>query len=459
MEGADGLSTRLQGRKIGWAGPGCLIRIPAEPRRPDPRLPQGEPTEGSGRERIAVERTKLFEQALGLENPWYVEKAEFDPKARRLDLHLNFEAGGVFECGGCGDGGCKAYDTAWKRWRHLNFFQHETFLHAPAPRVRCPSCGVRRARVPWARPRSGFTLLFEALVVAMAAQMPVRAVGRIVGEHDTRLWRIVRHHVDEARAAADHGSVRAVGVDEKACRRGHSYVTFFADLDGRRLLYATPGRKWGVLTEFRKDLEAHGGSGDGVRELCMDMSAAYMKGARESFPDAEITFDRFHVVKLLNEAVEKVRRAEQKGRPELKRSRWLWLWNPERLTPDQRERLDELLDPAHLALDTAEAYRLKLAFQEFWDLPPELAALHLEVWCLHAEHSGLAPMARVARTIRRHSPGILRWLRSRISNGMLEAMNSLVQAAKVRARGYRTADNFITMAYLVCGKLAFNLPT
>ena len=191
----------------------------------------------------------------------------------------------------------------------------------------------------------------------------------------------------------------------------------------------------------------------------MDMSAAYMKGERESFPAAEITFDRFHVVKLLNEAVEKVRRTEQKGRPELKRSRWLWLWNPERLSPDQREHLDELLDPSQVALDTAEAYRLKLAFQEFWTLPPDLAALHLELWCLHAEESELAPMVKVAGTIRKHSAGILRWLHSRISNGMLEAMNSLVQAAKVRARGYRTIENFITMAYLVCGKLAFNLPT
>jgi len=157
------------------------------------------------------ERTRLFEQALGLEHPWYVEKADFDPKTRKLDLHLNFEAGGLFECGGCGGEGCKAYDTARRRWPHLNFFQHEAFLHAPVPRVKCPSCGIRRAQVPWARPRSGFTLLFEALVVTMAAQMPVRAVGRIVGEHDTRLWRIVKRHMDEARAAADHGGVEAVG--------------------------------------------------------------------------------------------------------------------------------------------------------------------------------------------------------------------------------------------------------
>ncbi len=191
----------------------------------------------------------------------------------------------------------------------------------------------------------------------------------------------------------------------------------------------------------------------------MDMSAAYIGGAKESFPDAEVTFDRFHVVKLLNEAVERVRRAEQKERPDLKRTRWLWLWNPERLKPHQRLRLDALLDPAQVAPDTARAYRLKLSFQEFRNLPPTLAERRLDRWCADAEESGLAPMAKVAGTVRRHRTGILRRLHSRISNGMLEAMNSLVQAAKVRARGCRTTENFITMAHLVCGKLQFNLPT
>ena len=232
---------------------------------------------------------------------------------------------GLFECNDCGDGGCKAYDAVWKRWRHLNFFQHEAFLHAPAPRVKVSfvrdpagagAVGPSEERVQWRR------------------RCRCGRVGRIVGEHDTQLWRIVKHYVDEARAAADHGGVRAVGVDEKACRWGHSHATFFADLEKRRLLYATPRRT----------------------------------------------------------------------------------------------------------------------------LPPDLAALHLELWCLHAEESELAPMVKVAGT--KHSAGILRWLHSRISNGMLEAMNSLVQAAKVRARGYRSIENFITMGLpLVCGKLTFNLPT
>ena len=147
-------------------------------------------------------QTGLFEKALKLEQHWYVEKTDFDDEARRLDVHLNFRAGGTFPCGSCG-GDCKAYDTAWKRWRHLNFFEYNTLVHAPSPRVDCPRCGIKQARLPWARPRSRFTLLFEALVVAMATEMSVRAVGRIVGEYDTRLWRIVNHYMGEAEPSAD----------------------------------------------------------------------------------------------------------------------------------------------------------------------------------------------------------------------------------------------------------------
>ena len=155
-----------------------------------------------------MDRKRLFEQALRLERPWYVEKTEFDDEARQLDVYLNFRAGGTFPCGSCGEV-CKGYDTAWKRWRHLNFFEYHTLVHAPSPRVNCLSCGIKQAQLPWARRRSRFTLLFEALVVAMATEMSVRAVGRIVGEYDTRLWRIVNHYMGEADTASDpeaHGN-------------------------------------------------------------------------------------------------------------------------------------------------------------------------------------------------------------------------------------------------------------
>lgn len=396
----------------------------------------------------------LFQQALGLVQPWHVERTAFDAQARRLDLYIDFEAGGTFGCPECGRPGCKAHDSSEKTWRHLNFFQHEAYLHVRTPRVRCDACGVKLVDVPWARTGSGFTLLFEAFVLALVKEMPVAAVARLVGEHDTRIWRILHHYVEEARADADFSTVRRVGLDETASRRGHNYITLFVDLDESRLLYATEGRHAGVVSGFRRDLLDHGGEAEQIEEFCLDMSPAYLKGLCETFPEVPITFDKFHVLKLLNEAVDTVRRTEQQDRPELKRTRYAWLRNPE----DLRQRELALLDGLDLArsnLKTARAYRIKLAFQEFWTLKEDLAEAYLKRWYFWATHSRLPAVIRVAKTIRRHWQGILRWFQSRISNGVLEGLNSLIQAAKARARGYRSIRNLITITYMICGKFDF----
>jgi transposase len=184
----------------------------------------------------------LFQQALALPKPWFVERSEFDGAKRRLDLYLDFEVGGTFVCPECGARGCKAYDTSEKSWRHLNFFQHEAYLHARVPRVECGRCGVKLVDVPWARPGSGFTLLFEAIVLMLVKSMTVAETARLMREHDTRIWRIVHHYVDQARAEADCSTVRQVGMDETASKRGHNYIALFVDLEQSRLLFATEGR-------------------------------------------------------------------------------------------------------------------------------------------------------------------------------------------------------------------------
>lgn len=399
--------------------------------------------------------TDLFQQALGLTAPWYVESTSFDPSLHRLDLFLSFEPGGTFACPECGAAGCKAYDTAEKSWRHLNFFQHEAYLHARTPRVSCERCGVvRMVEVPWARPGSGFTLLFEALVLAMVKGMPVAAVARLLGEHDTRVWRIVHHYVEEAREGADFSEVRHVGVDETGSKRGHNYITLFVDLERSKLLFATEGRHAATLAAFRGDLEAHQGEGDQIVDFCIDMSPAYRKGITESFPKAGITFDKFHVMKLINEAVDQVRRQEQKERPELKGSRYVWIKNPENLTNKQID-LSDALHPPRLNLKTVRAYHMRLSFQDLFTLPGEAAESFLKKWYFWATHSRLEPMIHVARTIRDHWDGVLRWFETRISNGILEGINSLIQAAKAKARGYRSTRNLITMAYLIAGDLDF----
>jgi transposase len=268
---------------------------------------------------------------------------------------------------------------------------------------------------------------------------------------------VVHHYVEVAREEVSHEAVRRIGVDETSLKRGHNYLTLFVDLDEVRVLFATEGRESDTFRAFREDLEAHGGEPDWILEACMDMSPAYRKGLREQFPSAETTLDRFHVVKLLNEAVDQVRRTERKEAPELKRTRYLWLKNESNLSPTQRRHLEQLL-LGRSNLLTVQAYQMKLAFQDFWELPTSEAEHFLDVWCAWVRKSGLAPMVRFAQTVDRHREGLLRWFQTRISNGLLDGISSLVQAAKARARGYRSTRNLTAIIYLMNGKLPLYAP-
>jgi len=401
--------------------------------------------------------TDLFQLALGLQPPWQVVASDFDAAENRLEISLDFPSGATFDCPDCQTAGCKAYDTESKTWRHLNFFQHRAYLTARVPRIKCPNCGIKTVAVPWARPRSGFTLLFEAYILSLAAAMPVHTIANMVSENDTRLWRILKHYVNEARQNADHSSVTKVGVDETSRRRGHNYISVFADLEDPRVLFVTEGKDAETVVDFKDDLIAHGGKPASIEEMCCDMSPAFISGIESEFPEAQITFDKFHVVKVLNDAVDQVRRQELRKRPELKKTRYIWLKNPGKLTDYQQETL-ETLQLKKLNLKTARAYQIRLTFQEFYQQPPETAEAFLKKWYFWATHSRLEPIKQAAYTIKRHWDGVLRWFTSKVSNGILEGLNSLIQAAKARARGYRTTEYLTTMIYLLLGKLEFNLP-
>jgi len=302
---------------------------------------------------------QLFEKALGLVPPWKVTRSEFDATAKRLDLFLDFERGARFTCPDCGTAGCPVHDTEDKDWRHLDFFQFQAYLHARVPRIRCEKDGVRQVELPWARAGSGFTHLFEAFVMTLAAEMPVRAIADLVGEHDTRIWRIVHFHIDQARAKEDFSAVHHLGVDETSRRRGHHYASLFCDLERSKLLFATKGKDAATFGRFKADLIAHGGDPKTLVELCMDMSPAFISGAQAHFEGVPITFDRYHLIQDLNFALDQVRRAEQEHRSTLKKSRYLWLKNPDKLNGGQRAEIERL---SRLHDKTARAYRIKLAF-------------------------------------------------------------------------------------------------
>ena len=400
--------------------------------------------------------TALFQLALGIAQPWYVAACAFDADKKRLDIKLDFKRGARFDCPECKALGCKVHDTREDTWRHLDFFQHQAFLVARVPRVTCDTCGVKTINVPWARPGSGFTLLFEALAMTLMTNMPVRAAARLVGEHDTRLWRVLFHYVEMALARMDLADLRRVCIDETAAKRGHDYISLFVDIDSRKVVYIADGRGADVVREFADWVDAHNSDASRIKEVCIDMSGAFIKGVSDNLTEAQITFDKFHVMKMIGGAVDETRRTESKVRPELKRSRYVWLKNKENLTAGGRETLAAL---SSLHLKTARAYQMRLAFQEVYAQPTRgWAELLLDKWESWAMRSRIEPMKDVARTIRRHRDGILAWFDSRIANGLIEGINSLVQAAKAKARGYRNSATLKVMTYLVAGKLDLRLP-
>ncbi len=148
--------------------------------------------------------------------------------------------------------------------------------------------------------------------------MPVAAVARLVGEHDTRLWRVLHHYVEQARARGDYSAVTRVAFDETAARRGHDYISLFVDIDRPGFCLSPMARTPTTVAAFAADLAAHDGDAEAVSEVCIDMSPAFIKGTAAHLPNANITFDKFHAVKIVNDAVDLVRRAEQKDRPELR---------------------------------------------------------------------------------------------------------------------------------------------
>ncbi|HZP97415.1 MAG TPA: helix-turn-helix domain-containing protein [Candidatus Limnocylindria bacterium] len=218
---------------------------------------------------------QLFEKALGLTPPWRVTRSEFDPQGKRLDLFLDFERGARFRCPHCGAEGCPVHDAEDKEWRHLNFRQYPMYRHARVPRIRGERDGVRQVALPWARPGPAFTHLFEACVMTLAAEMPVKGSADLLGEHDTRIWRLVHHHVDQARATEDCSEVDHVAVAETSRRHGHHDASQFCDLGRSKLLFATTGKDAATFARFKEDLVAHGGDPNKLVELCVDMSPAF----------------------------------------------------------------------------------------------------------------------------------------------------------------------------------------
>jgi len=417
---------------------------------------------------MSISIEALFTTALGMTPPWSVQSVELNAQNRRIDFHL-ICADKYLPCPACHASQQCIHDRIERQWRHLDFFEYEAWLHAEVPRVKCNACGkTTQVEVPWARPGSGFTLLFEALALSLCRSMPVRQASALLRCSDKQLWRRIEHYVGKAREQEDMSDVKDIGIDETSLRKGQNYITVVHDLKGRRLLFATQGRDHKTVLEFAADFKAHAGKPEQIENVCQDMSAAFTKGVGLALPNAQISYDRFHVVAMAMQAMDEVRREEMRTDPAaiktalgktdrklLKSLFWGMRRNPGSWSDKQLEAMHRL---QHSKSRSARAWSLKMELRRVYANAVQhndeaSARGELASWLSWARRCRLEPFKKLAGTIKEHLDGVVRGMLDNRSNAYVEAMNGMLQQAKRAARGFKTAANFIAIAYLRMSKL------
>lgn len=400
------------------------------------------------------ELTKHYALLLGLDKAWRVSNVHLATDINRVDIDL--ETTGVpLVCPDCGNT-CPGYDKGDERsWRHLDTMQFETRISACVPRCKCPDCGVKTVAVPWAGKHSRFTLMFEAFAIeVMLACGNIKAASKLLKLDWNATDTIMKRAVDRGLIRRDTNSITRVGIDEKSFGKGHDYVSLMIDLDGGRVLEVISGRDreaadmlWETLPESQREQ---------VEAVAMDMWRAFESSTKANARHADIVYDRFHVSKHLNEAVDEVRRKENKALQRLddktlSGTRQLWLFTPKNMPKDIRRELNELKS---LGLDTGRAWAIKEALRKFWDYEyVGSARKYFEWWYGWAVRSRLKPIVKKAKMLKRHLDGLLNFVRHKVTNAMTEGFNSKVQHLKCSARGLRNFDSYRRRILFYCGKL------
>jgi transposase len=398
---------------------------------------------------------ELYATILGIELPWRVERVELDAKAQRVIVFLEYQAAAC-SCPECGRE-CPLHDHRDRQWRHLDTCQYETLLQARVPRVECPEHGVHQVRVTWAEAGSRFTALFERLAIDWLREAPVLAVARRMRLSWDEAWGIQARAVKRGLERRKDVRPIFVGVDEKAFRRGHRYVTIVNDLVEAEVLFISLERTRESLEEFWREGLSERARAE-VVAVAMDMWEPYVQATLAHLTGAEkkIVFDKFHVAKHLNEAVDKVRRGEHKelwagGDQRLKGTKYWWLRPLGDLNAEAQRAFRSLRNSD---LKVARAWAIKEMAMRLWEYRSKgWAERFFKRWYFWATHSRLKPIIKVARMLKGHLSNLLTYVNYPITNAASEAINGKIQAVKAKARGFRNSENFIAAIYFHCGGL------
>jgi len=397
-----------------------------------------------------------YRRLLGLEEPWMVEAVNLDLAAQRVEIRLQAKVNSrALQCTECGKWAALYDHAPERRWRHLDTMQFETVLVARTPRVNCPEHGVKTIEVPWAGKNSRFTLMFEAFAIrVLQASETVKSGAGLLRLDWHSAHQIMERAVERGLQRRQMETVRLVGIDEKSFGRGQDYVSLMSDLEQSRVLDVVPDR----TAEACQELWIRLGSEQSrkVEAVTIDMWEPYLSTTAQAAPQAQIVHDKFHVAKHLNDAVDRVRRAENRqlhseGSDLLSGTKYVWLKNPENWHEADQLKFAALRSSG---CKVARAWQLKELFREFWSsFSSTEAESFFDRWYSWAIRCRLAPVKGVARMLKAHFENLLTYFTYAISNALTEGLNSKIQSLKHAARGFRTFANFRIRILFFCGRL------
>lgn len=407
---------------------------------------------------------KLIKQittsSLALVEPWYVESVIFDSTKNQINIYVNVREFASFLCPHCGRAAKRyGFEPDMRTWRHADCFFYPTFVHCRRPRVQCPDCGVQQISAPFERKNSRFTLMFEGYAMLIMADMPRSKAAKLLRCNEKSMTNILSYWVNKADNARSLANVVSLAIDETSFRKHHDYVTLGIDADKRCVIDVEKGKGKEAVEGIAKKLVSKGGKTENIKSITSDMSQPFEAAIQQIFPNAEHVVDKFHVKQVVINAMETVRKQEQKDTQEKKvlfGSRHLF-WIPKKeMTPEQVFEVSRL---SKLFPKTGRAFRIVAALDAFYEsLNMDEAERSFKALCSWMRRSRLRPMKEAALTLIRHQTKILAYFKQRLTNAICEGINSLVQTAKRKACGFRTFKGFASMIYLVAGKLTLATP-
>ena len=402
-----------------------------------------------------MQDTTLYAQILGVESPWRVTAVTPRLDEGEVVVTVDAPARVRLACPRCGTD-CPRHDHRARRWRHLPTCQYRTILEVSVPRVRCEEHGVLQVPVPWAEENSSFTALYEALVISWLKEASISAVAERMDLTWDQVDGIMQRAVRRGLARREPAELRRIGIDETSFQKRHEYVTVVTDLDSSTVVYVADDRKASSLEPFFDELEPPELAT--IEVVAMDMWKPYISVVRANLWEADrrICFDKFHVAKHLGDAIDKVRRGENRelvasGDRTLVGTKYAWLQNPQRMG---RRAASSLLGLRKLVLKTARAWAIKEEAMSLWDYVSRgWARRAWRRWIGWALRSRLEPIKRVGRMVREHLEGIINAIVLRATNAGAESVNARIQRVKRMANGFRNRDRFRNAIYFHLGGL------